>query len=331
MFFFCVINNFDTTGQVGFSQFYASPLLLNPAHAGRFNTKSCRIGGAFRREINAQEKIYTKSTFFFDSKILNKIATDNDCFAIGIVGLAEKSETDGIKNTYLAATVAYQKALDDEGKQQLGIGFQTTFARRKILKPNLVFEDQLTSWLNSGYTNIDVFQLGNVDFTYTDLNAGLIFQGKFNSDNFFTVGVSMYHITKPSRTFEGGELKLPRQIWSHLGWEGNISDENKLYATLLVSYSDKSINDLITGLTCQIKINKKNQFIVGAWLRNRVICGTSILPSIGLNFSGFTINTSHDVNITSKNVNQKGATEISLSYTNPKSRTKFYENKFIKF
>ncbi len=331
IFFFCFINNSSVTGQVRFSQFYASPLLINPAHTGRFNNKSYRFGGAFRREINAQDKIYTQSTFFFDSKVLNKIAPENDCFAIGILGLAEKSETEGIKNTYLSVSAAYQKALDDEGKQQLGIGFQTTFARRKLQKPNLIFEDQVLSWLNSGYTNIDIFQLGNVDITYTDLNAGLVYQGRLNSNNFFTVGTSMHHLTKPSRTFQGGELNLSRQVWSHLAWEKNLSDDKKLYAVLLISYSDKSVTDLFTGLTCQIKINKNNQFIMGAWLRNTAIRGTSIMPTIGLNFNGFMINTSYDVNITKKNANQKGAIEISLIYTNPISRTKFYETKFIKF
>ncbi len=330
-FFFWVGNNSILIGQARFSQFYASPLLINPAHTGRFNNKSYRIGGAFRREINTQEKIYTQSALFFDSKVLNKIAPENDCFAIGILGLAEKSETEGIKNTYLSVSAAYQKALDDEGKQQLGIGFQTTFARRKLQKPNLIFEDQVLSWLNSGYTNIDIFQLGNVDVTYTDLNAGLVYQGRLNSNNFFAAGVSMHHITKPSRTFQGGELNLSRQVWSHLAWEKNLPDDKKLYAALLISYSDKSVKDLFAGLTCQIKINKNNQFIMGAWVRNTVVRGTSIIPSIGLNFNGFTLNTSYDVNITSKNTNQKGATEISLKYSKPLSRTKYYENKFVKF
>lgn len=331
IFLFCFINNSGVTGQTRFSQFYASPLLINPAHTGRFNNKTYRIGGAFRREVNAQEKIYTQSTFFFDSKILNKIAPENDCFAIGILGLVEKSETEGVKNTYLSVSVAYQKALDDEGKQQIGIGFQTTFARRKLQKPNLVFEDQIMSWINSGYTNIDIFQLGNVDVTYTDLNAGLVYQGRVNSNNFFAVGVSMHHITNPSRTFQGGELNLSRQVWSNLAWEKNLFADKKLYTALLISYSDKSVNDLFAGLACQIKINKNNQFIMGAWLRNTVIRGTSIIPVIGLNFKGFTINTSYDVSITSKNTNQKGATEISLIYSNLISRAKSYENKFIKF
>ncbi len=329
MFFFCLASNLTAICQVRFSQFYSSPLLINPANTGRFNN-SYRIGGAFRREVNAQEKIYTQSTIFFDSKILNKIAPENDCFAIGVLGLSEISQTEGIKNTYLSISLAYQKALDDEGKQQLGIGFQTTFSRRQLKKPSLVFEDQLLSWINSGYT-INIFQLNDVDFTYTDLSAGLIYQGRINSGNYFTAGVSMYHITKPNRVFQGGEFNLPRQVWSHLGWEKNFPDDKKLYAAFLISYTNKSVNDLFGGLSCQLNLNRNNQFLLGAWVRNTVIRGTSIIPTAGLSFGGFTLNTSYDINITTKNTNQKGAVEISLIYRGANTRERFLENKFVKF
>jgi type IX secretion system PorP/SprF family membrane protein len=326
---FSLLINETTISQVRFAQFYSSPLMINPANTGRFN-KSYRIGGSYRREVNAQERIFTQNAIFFESKILNKVAPENDCFAIGVSGLSEVSQTEGIKNTYLSVSLAYQKALDVEGKQQLGIGFQTTFARRRLQKPTLVFEDQLLSWINSGYT-VNIFQLNDVDFTYADLNAGLIYQGRINSNNYFTTGVSMYHITKPNRVFPGGEFNLPRQVWSHFGWEKKFSDEKKLYAAFLMSYSNKSVMDLFGGLNCQFKLNRFNQFLLGAWLRNTFIRGSSIIPTAGLNFGGFTLNTSYDINITTKNTNQKGALEISLIYRGANTRERFLEDKFVTF
>ena len=139
-----IINIEKSNCQARFSQFFSSPLLINPAQTGRFN-KSYRAGGTFRREVNAKEQIYTQGTIFFDSKILNSIVPENDCFAIGILGLAENSEIEGIKNTYFSFSMGYQKSLDEEGKQQLGIGFQTTYARKQLLKPNYIFEGKL--WL----------------------------------------------------------------------------------------------------------------------------------------------------------------------------------------
>ena len=44
IFLFCFISPLTAECQNRFSQFYASPLLVNPANTGRFN-KSYRIGG----------------------------------------------------------------------------------------------------------------------------------------------------------------------------------------------------------------------------------------------------------------------------------------------
>src|SRR6187399_3236509 len=93
---FCFVNDPAVFSQARFSQFYASPLSINPANTGRFN-KSYRIGGSYRREINAQEHVSSQSSFFLDSKIFNKLTPQNDCFAIGFLGLSEKSVAEGMK------------------------------------------------------------------------------------------------------------------------------------------------------------------------------------------------------------------------------------------
>lgn len=202
--------------------------------------------------------------YFFDTKILTSVIPENDCFALGVVGLGENNSDEGIKNTYLSLSMGYQKCLDEEGKQQLGIGFQATYARKKLIKPNFVFEDQIFSWASSGYTNIDIYNLNNVDVSYLDINAGIAYQGIINSKNSFSAGISMYHINEPNRIFQGGELLISRQIWGHIAWETNISNAQKLYSAKVISVSNKSITDLLAGVSYQISINKYNNFILGA-------------------------------------------------------------------
>lgn len=327
---FCFFDQPVSYGQARFSQFYNSPLLINPSNTGRFN-KSYRIGGSFRREINAQEQIFTQAAFFSDFKVLEKLVPEQDCFALGISGLSENSATEGIKNTYLSLSASYQKGLDEDGKQQLGIGFQTTYAHRKLLKPDYIFESQLISWINSGYSNINIFQLGDVDVVYTDLNAGLVFQGMVNAANHFSAGVSMYHITAPKKIFQGGELNVPRQTWGHLGWEKKLKNAGKLYSALLMGYSERSVNTFFAGIASDFSLNRNNQVSFGVWFRSSMIGGKAIVPVIGLNFVGFALNTSYDINFYSKNLGQKSAMEISLIYTGAKSRERFLEERFIRF
>jgi len=315
--------------QIRFSQFYSSPLLFNPANTGRFN-KSYRIGGTFRNEKNAQGLIHTQGDFFLDSKILTSKVPENDCFSVGVLGLVDEGRNEGIKNTYVSFSAAYQKGLDEEGKQQIGIGFQTTFAHNRLDKPILIFEDQILSWANSGYSNIDIFQVQNVNVNYTDVNAGLIYQGITNN-NFFSAGVSMYHITEPYKLFTGGQLTIFRQTWSHLSWESNLENDKKLYVAFLIGFSKQKSNNLFTGFSYQIKLNRNYQIDFGGWFKRSALLGNSLIPSIGLNFGNFKMTTSYDINISSKQTSQRGAGEISMIYTNAISRTKFLENKFIKF
>ena len=316
--------------QIRFSQFYSAPLLFNPANTGRFD-KNYRVGGTFRREKNGQAQLYTQATLFFDSKILNKTIPGNDCFAIGILGLVEHSETEGIKNTYVSFSLGYQKGLNEEGTQQLGIGFQATYARKQLIKPSYIFEDQLLRWATSGYKDIDIFRLGNVDITYIDVNAGLVYQGVINTKSFFTAGVSMYHINKPTRVFQGGVLSILPKTWGHLAWENNFADSKKIYAAVILGYSDKTIDDLLAGLNYQIGINRANYFNFGCWFKKSAIRGNAIVPAVGLLFNGITLLTSYDINISSKNTSQRGASEISMIYKIALKRENFLEHKFITF
>ena len=316
--------------QIRFSQFHSSPLLFNPANTGRFD-KNYRVGGTFRREKNGQAQIFTQGTLFFDSKILNNIIPGNDCFAIGILGLTEHNETAGIKNTYVTLSLGYQKGLNEEGTQQVGIGFQATYARMQLIKPDYILEDQLLSWVALGFRNIDVFNISNVDIKYVDVNAGLVYQGVINTKNFFAAGVSMYHINKPTRVFQGGVLSISPKTWGHLSWENNFADNKKIYAAILLGYSDKTVDDLLAGVNYQIGINRVNFFIMGCWFKKSAIRGNAIVPAIGLLFNGISILTSYDINISSNNSSQRGASEISMIYKIAIKKANFLERKFITF
>ncbi len=325
-----LLSSRESTSQVKSSQFYSTPLLINPATTGRFD-KSYRTGGSFRNEKSSQKKDFNQSVLFFDAKILNNIVPENDCLAIGIVGMSENGISEGIRNSYLSFSLGYQKALDEEGKKQVGLGFQTSYAHKSITKPNLVFESDLISFINSGYSDIDIFQIQNIDFSYFDLNAGIIYQGTINPKSLFSVGVSVYHITEPKNTFLGGKFSLPRQIWTHASFEKKLGVNNKVYSGVLLGISGHRVNDLIAGLLYEFSINKNNFLSVGGWLRENTIKGNSIIPSLGLNFYDFVLNFSYDINISSNTASQRGASEVSLIYTIAKTRERFLEKRFIKF
>ena len=189
-----------------FSQFFASPLTLNPALTGKFDG-TLRVAGNYRNQWPAFNNVYTTSTLSVDFPILKKRLPDYDTWGVGILALTDKAGGGVLTNNYLGVSTSYHKALDEDGFQQLGIGFQGTYEQKRLNTDNLKFEDQLTPFGFTGVTQ-DVFNDQNVNINYLDINAGLLFTSSTNEDNNFYVGASMYHINRPKESFKGGTWNI---------------------------------------------------------------------------------------------------------------------------
>ncbi len=318
---------YEARAQNNFVQFYSNPLLSNPANTGRFN-RNFRIAGGVRSEINAVSA-YNQSTISADSKILNSLVPENDCFAIGISALNERSIGEGIKNDYLSVSLAYQKGLDYDGEQQIGVGFQTTFGHKRIEHFPYVFENQLNFWINNGFYNIDFQQLTNVDFSYFDLNVGVVYQGKINPANFFSVSATLHHANRPNELVQGGKFILKRQYGGHIAWENRPSEQKKIYSFIKFSLQKKN-EDFLGGIIYQSNISSKNyELNFGGSFRKSYMNGEFLIPVVGFRFWQLVLNMSYDINVSVKNTGRKGASEITLFYTTASTRQKFLENKFI--
>ncbi|HWH63500.1 MAG TPA: PorP/SprF family type IX secretion system membrane protein, partial [Ginsengibacter sp.] len=138
-----------------FSQFFASPLTLNPALTGKFDG-TLRVAGNYRNQWPAFNNVYTTSTLSVDFPIFKKRLPDYDTWGIGILALTDKAGGGVLTNNYLGVSTSYHKALDEDGFQQLGIGFQGTYGQKRLNTDNLKFEDQLTPFGFTGVTQ-DVF------------------------------------------------------------------------------------------------------------------------------------------------------------------------------
>jgi type IX secretion system PorP/SprF family membrane protein len=313
--------------QSKFSQFYSNPLLINPANTGRFN-KSYRIAVIGKTERNTFNQVFSSKSFSLDGKILDKVTKENDCFAIGFSGQDEKGIDEGIKNSYFSASLSYNKSLSEDGRQQIIIGFQATAAQKKLSKPPLIFEDQLLEWFRSGYS-IDIFNFQGVNVAYKDISAGFIYQGEVNKTNLFSVGASLYGITKPRVIFQGGELNIDRELKASISWEKTLQKNQKINSALFFNNTRKKIDYLLCGFTYQGDINAYNQYIVGLWYRNS-LRGNFIVPNFGMNFKSFSLLTSYDANFSSKKKSQKGGFEVSLIFKGATSKEKYLEKRFIK-
>src|SRR5882672_1138137 len=126
-----------------FSQFFSSPLTLNPALTGKFNG-TLRVAGNYRNQWPAFNNVYTTSTLSVDFAIMKKKLPDYDTWGVGILALTDRAGGGILTNNYVGLSTSYHKALDEDGFQQIGIGFQGTYGQKRLNTDNLKFEDQLT-------------------------------------------------------------------------------------------------------------------------------------------------------------------------------------------
>lgn len=297
-----------------FSQFFVSPLTLNPALTGKFDG-NYRLGLNFRNQwpsINNAFRTYTAS---FDAGILKNRIPDYDQFGIGVLGLTDKSGNGVLQHNYLGLSTAYHKALDESGFHQIGLGFQGIYVNKRLNTDALKFEDMLRSDGFTGLTTED-FTNYRLNLSYFDLSAGFFYNGTTDGANNFYLGGSMYHINRHEETFsDTGHYFMASRLTLQGGGMVPLGDYNAFHFSAMHSRQANAINTVIGG-AYMLNINpdewSPTNLYIGSWFR----FGDAIIPYVGLEFGEFRFGASYDVNVSSLKPasNMRGGAEFSLIY-----------------
>src|SRR4051812_14474115 len=73
-----------------FSQFFASPLTLNPALTGKFDG-NLRVAGNYRNQWPTINNAFTTYTASVDAGILKSAVPEFDQFGVGVLAFSDKS------------------------------------------------------------------------------------------------------------------------------------------------------------------------------------------------------------------------------------------------
>src|SRR5688500_14177634 len=120
-----------------FSQFFSSPLNINPALTANINA-DWRLISNLRDQWIGPASPYVTGTISFDSKIMqNKIPnveTENNIMGIGGMLMLDHAMSGVVKSTYASLNLSYSIKLieDDNHKQRIGLGFGAIHGRRNI-------------------------------------------------------------------------------------------------------------------------------------------------------------------------------------------------------
>ncbi len=298
-----------------FSQFFSSPLTLNPAYTGKFDG-TFRVAGNYRNQWPTINNAFTTATASVDFAMLQNRIPEFDTWGVGIMGLNDQSGNKTLTNNFISLSTAYHKALDENGYHTLTVGFQGTYANKRLNVLKLTFEDMLQADGFTGTTREDFADNNNnVALNYFDVNAGLLYSGSTNGYNNFYLGASSYHINRPKESFKGGNYILNQRLTIHGGGYVPIGRITTFHGSF-IHQRQAGATETVLGGAIAFNLSDDEDLeaslYTGLWYR----FGDAFIPYVGIEFSGFRLGYSYDINNSSLSTasNSRGGNEISLIF-----------------
>ena len=300
-----------------FSQFFSSPLTLNPAFTGKFDGL-WRLAANHRDQWPSIPKAYVTTSTSIDFPILKRIIPEGDVFGVGVSALTDASANNTLKLNYGSVSMSYHKALDENNYNTIGAGFQGTYSSMALDISKLTFEDELQQNGFAPGTSgeyIGINPLTGKNKNYFEVNAGVLYSGSSNGENNYYFGVSMYHINRPKVSFKDKNWYLSNRLTIHGGGSFPISDVVSVNVSVIEQLQNKA-SETVLGAALSLsangdKTNPTNVYI-GSWLR----LNDALIPYLGLEIGSLRFGASYDVTISSLKAatGAKGGSEFSIIY-----------------
>jgi type IX secretion system PorP/SprF family membrane protein len=294
-----------------FSQFFASPLTINPANTGNFS-------GSLRAALNSRTQLpdfnnaYATKTLSLDAPILQKYIREDDKLSVGLLILSDQSGNKLLNDNNISLSLSYSKALDENANHSIAAGFQLNYSMYRFDPTKANFEDQLTA---AGFTGSSAELILGNNFTKntSDINAGILYTGSTSDNNIFYVGASYYHFAKPTVGFTTPNYFTPARTNIHGGAYFSLSNAASLHTSF--QYQQQGLtNDLLVGaaLSYFLGTNSDLEIYAGLWSRVK----ESIIPYVGLEWNHIRAGFTYDIGAANQLASSKfyQSSEFSLIY-----------------
>ncbi len=314
-----------------FTQFYANPLLVNPALTGAFDGQ-LRASMIYRdqwRGVIDNPFVTTTAALDFRFPVNAGNRTTGDAAAAGIVFMNDRVKVYDFSHNQIMANGAFHKMLDKRTNQILSGGITLGIGQRNINYANLTFQDEFQIGVgnNSGYFGQTSESLPTNNITYTDIGLGINYSFAPRNRPAFYLGAAVHHITEPDISFYSRddesiqEEVLDRKYSIHLASVLPLNSRMSLQPRVLGQIQGESI-EAVLGTNLRFKLDdfSTSAFHVGTWVRGvRIIDGfapDAVVALVGFEYHNVLLGTSYDIGVSDFTAGSRGrgALEVSLAY-----------------
>ncbi|MFI5187234.1 MAG: PorP/SprF family type IX secretion system membrane protein [Chitinophagales bacterium] len=282
-----------------FSQFFSSPLNVNPALTARINSDWRAISN-FRDQWIGPASPYATGTISYDTKVLqNKIPNvHEEKNTLGIGGmLMYDYAMDGImKSTYASLNLSYNVVLaDGPVVHRLGVGFGGTYGKRTVDFSRLNWEEQ---WIGySGFDkNLPTGEAALINMKgFFSLSTGLVYSATSENSN-FDIGAAVFHVNTPKQTFLADpNQRLAMRKVVHANFEHYLSNNSLIInANAIYQFQDQAkYYSFGAGLGYYLPQDPDVILNAGMWYWSK----NAVIPYVGFAYKDFQFGLSYDVTI----------------------------------
>ena len=309
-----------------FSQFYASPLTLNPALTGNFNG-FYRVSGIYRNQdpgLTPGKPAYSTPSIAADVSLL-KDKIKNGALGVGLVFLNDQQNGKTFNTNQIMASVAYNTTFGPKKNFQLGAGLQGGIASTKVDFAKLQFDDGFDQNLNYNQTTESLNSKSAIKGLF---NAGIFTKYDFYKGMRVYVGYSFNNATHYKENYVSNSTvtyNIPFRHTIHGGFEFEVNDKIVLIPGVLYQNQAKA-NETNFGLNVGIHVvrspdpQKVATLFVGLWNRLNTKNYT-LIPELGFDYKGFRAGIAYDAPLTQQRTDGNAiggpyaqGFEVTLSY-----------------
>lgn len=300
---------------IHFTQFYNSPLTLNPALTG-VSKGDIRFTGIYRSQWNTANSPYRTINMAAEQKFYN-VAHETWWLSGGLNLYNDRAGDGHLSTTHIAFIGSYTKMLEKESF--LTLGFSAGLGQRQFDFNALTFDNQWNgSTFDPNRPVIETFDDTNI--LYPDFGVGFNFRGqKAKKRSKLDLGAGAYHFSRPNQAFDGSDkIQLPVRL--------------SMYAMPVFQLSETG--DLVGGATAQMqggyfeglahaayryhlstKKSKEIALQLGFGYRFNAI-GDAFMPAAEVHYHEWMVGLSWDVNVSgfTEATNGNGGPELSVRY-----------------
>ena len=300
-----------------FSQFYSSPLSVNPALAGNGDATWRIVGNRRSQWIGEGLEPLTTTSLSFDGKLFKQKDKETNYIGAGILFLQDRGLSGAYKSNSFHFIASSHVSLDEEDNNGLSVGLGGSYSNTLIDFSQLSFSQQLgSSGFNRALPTNEPY-LSNVK-PYFSMFAGITYTYA-NENSSFDIGVSGYRFIKTNRSAlnDSNQVDPPRYNF-HADYQTFLSDK-VVFNTNAIYVLESNLRSWTAGVNFGRILGELDAaptiLNAGLWYRSN----EAVIPYLGMVYRNLQFGLTYDIPVSSSNnsLNTLKTYEFSLIFRSP--------------